>query len=213
MLKAMLRGLFAHKLRLLLSALAIVLGTAFMSAAFVGGDTISKGFTEMFSQINDNLDVQVTGKSDVPEGQDGGGVVVTALVPKDVAERLATVEGVAHATPQVVSGGARVLDKNGKVLPTTGPPRFGVGWPTGPGDQPPVVVREGAPPTAPDQIAISQNLADQTGYKIGDRVEVITLQPRQPFTVSGIVAVSEDRDSLGGETYVVFTMPRAQQLM
>ena len=66
MLKAMLRGLFAHKLRLILSALAIILGTAFMSAAFVGGDTISKGFTELFSTINEDIDAQVTATSEVP---------------------------------------------------------------------------------------------------------------------------------------------------
>ncbi|HZM75390.1 MAG TPA: FtsX-like permease family protein [Candidatus Limnocylindrales bacterium] len=212
MLKAMLRGLLAHKLRLLLSALAIVLGTAFMSAAFVGGDTISKGFTEMFSQINENLDVQVTAKSDAPQPQ-GGSDIVTAVVPKDVADRLETVDGVEHATPQVISDGARVIDKNGKAVPSTGPPRFGIGWPTGPGDQPLVVMREGQPPTAPDQVAISKNLADVTGYQVGDKVEVITLQPRQPFTITGIVGVSEDRDSLGGETYVMFTEPRAQRLM
>ena len=212
MLKAMLRGLLAHKLRLLLSALAIVLGTAFMSAAFVGGDTISKGFTEMFSQINENLDVQVTAKSDVPQGQNGPDVV-TATVPKEVADGLQAVEGVEHATPQVISDGARVIDKNGKTVPSTGPPRFGIGWPTNPGDTPQVVVREGQPPAAPDQVAISQNLADDTGYRIGDEIEVITLQPRQLFKVTGIVGVSEDRDSLGGETYVAFTVPRAQQLM
>src|SRR5687767_6639280 len=110
MLRAMLRGLLTHKLRLLLSALAIVLGTAFMSAAFVGGDTIAKGFNDMFSQINENLDVQVTGRSDVP-GWRGGDEVVTAVVPADVAQQLSSVDGVAEATPQVVSDGARVIDR------------------------------------------------------------------------------------------------------
>lgn len=206
MLKAMLRGLLAHKLRLVLSALAIVLGTAFMSAAFVGGDTISKGFNDMFSQLNENLDAQVTAKSDVP-GTPGGGDVVTATVPQSVADSVAAVDGVAEAKPQVVSDGARVIDKNGKTVPSTGAPRLGIGWPTD------LQVREGNPPSAPDQIAISANLAKSTGHRVGDAVEVITLEPRQPFTVSGIVAVSADRDSMGGETYVVFTQETAQRLM
>jgi len=212
MIKAMLRGLLAHKLRLLLSALAIVLGTAFMSAAFVGGDTISKGFNDMFSQINENLDVQVTGRSDVP-GLPDGSQVVTAVVPEGVARSLSGVDGVAMATPQVASDGARVIDKNGKAVASTGPPRLGIGWPADPGGQPMVVMRDGEPPRAPNQVAISKNLADVTGYQIGSQIDVITLQPRQPFTVTGIVGVSQDRDSLGGETYVVFTEPRAQDLM
>ncbi len=206
MVRAMLRGLLAHRLRLLLSALAIVLGTAFMSAAFVGGDTIAKGFHDMFSQINENLDVQVTGKSEVPAGQRGMDVV-TAVVPADVAEQLSTVDGVEKATPRVFSEGARVIDKHGKTVPSTGAPRLGVGWPTD------LYVREGEPPGKPGDIAISGNLADDTGYRVGDTVEVITLEPRQPFTVTGIVAVSADRETMGGETYVVFTEPVAQQLM
>ena len=55
MLKAMLRGLFAHKLRLILSGLAVILGTAFMTAAYVGGDTIRQGFNELFSTVNENV--------------------------------------------------------------------------------------------------------------------------------------------------------------
>ena len=53
MFKAMLRGLLTHKLRLLLSSLAVVLGTMFMSGAFVGGDTIAVGFERLFATIND----------------------------------------------------------------------------------------------------------------------------------------------------------------
>ena len=94
MLKAMLRGLFAHKLRLILSALAIILGTAFMSAAFVGGDTISKGFTDLFSTINEDIDAQVTAKTDVASPQGGGGeALVTKVVPQAVADRLQGLDG------------------------------------------------------------------------------------------------------------------------
>ena len=35
MFRAMLRGLLTHKLRLLLSSLAVILGTMFMSGAFI----------------------------------------------------------------------------------------------------------------------------------------------------------------------------------
>ena len=41
MLKVTLRGLLAHKLRLSLTAVAIVLGIAFVSSTFVVGDTIN----------------------------------------------------------------------------------------------------------------------------------------------------------------------------
>jgi putative ABC transport system permease protein len=207
MLKAMLRGLVAHKLRLVLSALAIVLGTMFMSAAFIAGDTVSQGFTALFSTINSTLDVQVSGESETGTPDSG---VITALIPQSVADEVGQVDGVKKATPQVISDGARVIDKNGKVLPTTGPPRFGMGWT---GEDGLIEIHQGEPPTRPDQVAISGNIADSTGYKIGDKVDIITLQPRRTFVISGILGYSGGRESLAGETTVAFTMPVAQELM
>ena len=57
MFRSMLRGLLTHKLRLALSALAVVLGTMFMAGAFVAGDTFSQGFTALFSTVNQDIDV------------------------------------------------------------------------------------------------------------------------------------------------------------
>ncbi|NUT34254.1 MAG: ABC transporter permease [Hamadaea sp.] len=207
MFKAMLRGLLAHKLRLVLSALAIVLGTMFMSGAFIAGDTISQGFSSLFSTINSELDVQVTGKSDVSNEQSS---VVTATVPQRVADEVATVDGVADSTPQVASDGARVVGKDGKVIASAGPPRFGVGWT---GEDGLLELREGAGPSGPDEVALSANLAEKAGVGLHDQVQIITLQPAKTFTVAGIFGYEGGRDSLAGEMTVAFTMPVAQELM
>jgi putative ABC transport system permease protein len=207
MFKAMLRGLLAHKLRLVLSALAIVLGTMFMSGAFITGDTISQGFTSLFSTVNSDLNVQVTGKSDVNNQQSG---VVTATVSQRVADEVKEVDGVASATPQVMSDGARVIDKNGKVVASSGPPRFGMGWT---GTEGLLELREGTGPTEPGQVALSANLAETAGFGVGDQVQVLTLQPAKTFTVSGIFGYAGDRDTLAGEMTTAFTMPVAQELM
>jgi putative ABC transport system permease protein len=209
MFRAMLRGLLAHKLRLALSGLAVVLGTMFMSAAFVAGDTMAKGFENLFSTVNENLDVQVTAKSDAPKSEQGN-EVVTAFVDQATADEIASVSGVARSTPQVGTDGARVVGKNGKVVSSNGPPRFGIGWVQG---DTLLELREGTGPTRPDEIAINAGLAKTTGYRVGDRVDVITLKPRQPFKIAGIFGYEGGRDSLGGETTVAFTMPVAQELL
>ena len=69
MFRSMLRGLLAHKLRLALSALAVILGTMFMAGAFVAGDTFSQGFTALFSTVNRDIDVEVTAQDTTPGGQ------------------------------------------------------------------------------------------------------------------------------------------------
>jgi putative ABC transport system permease protein len=48
---------------------------------------------------------------------------------------------------------------------------------------------------------------------VGGSIQVLTLQPKQTFTVVGIFGYAGGRDSLGGETSVAFTEPVAQQLM
>jgi putative ABC transport system permease protein len=205
----MLRGLLTHKLRLVLSSLAVVLGTMFMSGAFIAGDTIALGFERLFATINTELDVQVTAKSDAPVTPQAS-EVVTAFVDPATAEKIAAVDGAATTRPQVVSDGARIVGKDGKVITTNGPPRLGVGW-TDQGDF--VQLREGRAPAAPDEIAMDAGLAAKSGFAVGDPVDVLTLEPRETYKLVGIFGYQGDRDSLAGETTVAFTMPTAQRVM
>ena len=209
MFKAMLRGLLAHRLRLVLSALAVVLGTMFMSAAFVAGDTLGRGFEDLFATVNADIDVEVTANAAGPARPQGD--VATAFLDQATADRVAAVPGVATATARVISNGARAIGRDGKVVGTSGPPRFGTNWVQEPGDL--VQLRSGRPPVAPDEIAVNAGLATGGGYAVGDPVDVLTLQPRRTFTLVGIFGYRGGRDSLGGETTVAFTTPVAQQLM
>ncbi len=206
----MLRGLLAHKLRLVLSALAVVLGTMFMAGAFIGGDTVSTGFDRLFTTINANLDVQVTAKQTGPDSDQGS--VVTSFVPQGVVDEISKVDGVATAAAHVTSDGARIVGKNGKVIGSSGPPRLGIGWTDAPGSL--AELRTGRAPAAPGEIAINAGLAKTSGYAIGDHIDVITpRQPRTTYTLVGIFGFEGGRDSLGGETSVAFTMAEAQQVM
>ena len=62
-----LKGLLAHKLRLALTALAIVLGVTFISGTFVLTDTLHNTFSVLFGSIYPRVDFQVRG--DAAAGQ------------------------------------------------------------------------------------------------------------------------------------------------
>ena len=208
MFKAMLRGLFTHKLRLLLSALAIVLGTMFMSAAFVGGDTIAAGFTNLFT--DDQPEHRRPGHRESRPAVADRRTVVSTFVPQEVADGVAEVDGVAKATPQVISDGARVIDKYGKVVPTTGAPRFGTGWTE---DSP---ARCCARARRPPRRRRSRSRQPRQDHRLparrhGRRHHAWHRASRSPLV--GIFGYEGGRDSLAGETTVAFTMPTAQQLM
>jgi putative ABC transport system permease protein len=209
MLSATLKSMLARKLRLLLSGLAVVIGVMSVSGALILTRTLGNAFDVLFETVNQDLDVQVTGLQHVEQSQ-GGGDAVTEPIPGGVVDEVAAVPGVAAAFGVVIEDGARVVGADGKVIASSGPPRFGVGWR---GEVGFVELRAGRGPTQPDEVAISAGLADNGGFSVGDRVGVLTLEPERTFTVVGIFGYTGDRDSLGGETRVAFIEPVAQELM
>ena len=59
MLKATLRGVLAHKLRLALTAAAVVLGVGFVAGTYILTDTISHSFDTLFQEVSTGVDVSV----------------------------------------------------------------------------------------------------------------------------------------------------------
>ena len=209
MLRATLKGLLARKLRLLLSGLAVVLGVMAVSGALVLTDNLGRSFDALFQTVNQNLDVQVRGARHVDAGQRGG-QGLSEPIPAAVVGKVAAVPGVRNAIGAVIEDGARVVGRDGKVIGSGGPPRFGVGWR---GEVGFVELRAGRGPRAPGEVAISAGLAKQGNFKVGDQLGVLTLQPKRTFTLVGIFGYTGGRDSLGAETRVAFTEPVAQQLL
>jgi putative ABC transport system permease protein len=209
MLRATLKSLLARKLRLILSGLAVVLGVMFVAGAFVVTDTLSKSFDSLFASAYSTTDVGVTAKPKVEVSEFEGEEVTTPL-PASALAQVRGVPGVQSATGLVEADGARVIGSDGKVLTSVGPPRLGTAW-TGADDL--VDLRAGRGPTADDEFAVNAAVAKAAGIKVGDRVGVLTLEPKKEFTLVGIYGYSGNRDSLGGVQEVAFTEPVAQKLM
>src|ERR1700684_961755 len=64
------KGLLAHKLRLALTALAIVLGVTFISGTFVLTDTLHNTFSVLFGNVYQKIDFQVRGVAQLGSGAD-----------------------------------------------------------------------------------------------------------------------------------------------
>lgn len=210
MFKATLKSLLARKLRLLLSGLAVVLGVMFVSGSFVLTDTLDRSFNNLFSTAYSGVDVQVGVKPKVANGDPGSLDSGAGTVPAGALQTAKSVPGVKTAIGDV-TGSAKAIGKNGKVLTTAGAPRFGTGWQEDPSGQ--VVIREGHAPQRDDEVILGAYLASTGQFKVGDDISVITLQPKKTFKVSGIYGYQDGRDSLGGELGMGFTVPVAQRLL
>src|SRR5215212_3868151 len=142
MWKVTLKGLAAHKLRLVLTGLAIILGVAFVAGTYVLTDTINKTFTELFQQTTKGIDVAVRTKTTFSSQ----GAEQRAPMPATLVQQVRAVPGVATAEGSV-GGYAQFVNRAGKPVTTGGAPTLGISMSTVPQLQSATVLREGRRPT------------------------------------------------------------------
>src|SRR5947208_7248335 len=97
MWKVTLKGLAAHKLRLVVTGLAIILGVAFVAGTYVLTDTINKTFTQLFDQTTKGVDVAVRTKATFS----GQGNQQRSPMPATLVQTIRAVPGVASAEGSV----------------------------------------------------------------------------------------------------------------
>src|SRR5580698_10077308 len=96
MWKVTLKGLLAHKLRLALTAIAIVLGVTFISGTFVLTDTLHNTFDTLFGHIYQSVDFEVRGTAAFTDNSGGGGAV-RKPIPESIITAVRDVPGVSFA--------------------------------------------------------------------------------------------------------------------
>lgn len=203
--KVTLRNLAAHKLRLALTAVAVLLGVSFVSGALILTDTMSKQFDDIFAKVGRGVAVDVRGKTVVDAGGDEQAAAALP-VPGSVLDTVRRVDGVKDPVGHVF-GYAAVVGKDGKLVgpQQQGPPQMGVNWVPG-GDY---VLKTGRAPAGPAEVAIDENTAGKAGYRIGDAARVLAQGPPQRMTVVGIVGTG----NLAGATLTAFDTATAQRLL
>ncbi|QKG22833.1 ABC transporter permease [Actinomadura verrucosospora] len=191
MLRTTLAGLRAHKLRLLLTAVAITLGVGFISGTFVLTDTMNQGVARTFARSADKVDVAVQ-----PRGGASAGPKDEPGIPLDVLPRVKAVPGVTQALG-TVRGDAALVGKDGKTVGDI--PTVGISVPSGRLLR--YDVTKGRTPAGASEAVLGKDLADRSGYKVGDAVTVLDHANRpHRFTVVGLVdfGIDEEAGARGG---------------
>src|SRR5215469_18666374 len=118
------KGLLAHKLRLMLTALAIVLGVTFISGTYVLTDTLNNTFSALFTNIYSKIDFQVRGVAQFGKNTPNA---VRDPIPDALLAAVRGVPGVA-AADGTVSGYAQFVTHDGKAVTTGGAPTIGIDY-------------------------------------------------------------------------------------
>ncbi|HEX6256942.1 MAG TPA: FtsX-like permease family protein [Euzebyales bacterium] len=212
MWRATLSSLLAHKLRLALTTLAIVLGVAFVAGTLIYTDTVRSSFDLVFGQISGSIDLSVRGLSQLGDA-DGGDPFADQRpeVPPAVADTIAEVEGVA-AVERNVEGIAQIVGDDGQPLTTgNGPPALGFNAPLVE-ELAPSELRRGRYPTADDEVTIDAGTAADQGIAVGDAVAIAANGPVTEYEIVGIFGFSGGVDNLAGAPVSLFSPDHAFDL-
>lgn len=207
MRKVTVKGLLAHKLRLALTSLAIVLGVTFISGTFVLTDTLHNLFFSLVGNIYQKIDFDVRGVAQFPGGEANA---VRNPFPETVLSTVRHVPGVAAAYGQV-GGYAQYLSHAGEPIQTGGEPTLGESF--DPDRQiSELHVVQGRPPRGPHDVVMDAGTARRYHFSVGQRVRIVFEGPPGVFTITGIAQFGT-ADNLAGVTLAAFTLPTAQRVL
>ncbi|MGH3128979.1 MAG: ABC transporter permease [Gaiellaceae bacterium] len=213
MIRVSLRGLAGRKLRAVLTGIAIVLGVAMISGTYILTDTVQRAFNTLLVDSYAGTDAVVTGK-----GLDisiDGEQPAPPPIDSSLLETVRGVDGVALATGSILDeDSTKLLTSEGEAVNSEGFPTLGFGIDTDPAlaQFNPLNLFEGRWPAADDEVVVDAGTADEQGFEVGDTVQISTLQPKRRFELVGVAKYGEV-DSLGAISFVVFTIPAAQDLL
>ncbi|MFF2327006.1 MULTISPECIES: ABC transporter permease [unclassified Streptomyces] len=203
MFRTALRNVLAHKARLLMTVLAVMLGVAFVSGILVFTDTLGNAFRNQSAKSYDDVAVAVTTWADQ---RDEKTPAITAATLKKIQD----LDGVDTATGRV-SGFAGVADPDGKLIGNGWSNTGGNYFPGRNGKDSAYTFVDGKGPDAADRIALDEQTAKKGKYHVGDRVRVATNGPVKEYTLSGVFTTEDGAVNAGG-SLVLFDTPVAQKL-
>lgn len=181
MTKVSVRNIGAHKLRLALTVLAVVLGTAFISGSLMFTNMLERTFDSAVSSMYDDVDVAV-------KPAEGKSVVLA-----EVRESLAADPQVARVA---VDGSEPVVvaDAESNAIQTGGgESRVGLYYPDDAVVGPPFDITVGNGPLMPGEALLNAAGAENYGIAVGDTIIVVDPEGRHEMTVTGLYTDELDR--------------------
>ncbi|MFH8936749.1 ABC transporter permease [Streptomyces griseosporeus] len=206
-LKTSMRNFFAHKGRMALSAVAVLLSVAFVCGTLVFTDTMNTTFDKLFAATSPDVTVSPKGASDTGETTADNGK--PPVMPASVLGEVRKARGVQAAEGTVFSTSVTVVDADKDSLsPSSGAPTIVGSWSRN--DARTMKVTEGTAPKGPDQIMVDEDTADKHHLKLGDEIGVITAVGTHTAKVSGIAAFQVTNP---GAAIFYLDLPTAQRTL
>ncbi|WP_068264336.1 ABC transporter permease [Janibacter limosus] len=206
MLKATLKSLLARKARLLMSALAIVLGTAFVAGSLIFTDTLGRTFDGIMDGTVGDVVVQAEQTDDF--GGSGG-----ARISSTVIDEMAGLPGAARADGSVDAFGVFVVGSNGKVVGGQGAPALAFNYNDAPNQlgEKPLAIVDGRAPERTGEVVIDTKTAERAGYVVGDEIPLVTTGKVPEITAELVGTMTFGEGGMAGASISVFDTATMQK--
>ncbi|MEV4437938.1 FtsX-like permease family protein [Streptomyces sp. NPDC049577] len=199
-LKTSLRNFLAHKGRMALSAVAVLLSVAFVCGTLVFTDTMNATFDKLFASTAS--DVAVQPKKDDHAQETGR----PPAVPASLKEKLAGVPGVAGVEARVTSQMLTAAKAGNKsISPDSGAPTVGANWTES--EKKSVELTSGHVPHGPSEVVLDADTARKHDLTTGDKLRVMTAPGDFSVTIVGIATYKTTNP---GAAVLYFDTPTAQ---
>ena len=211
MLRMTLRNLFARKVRLLMSGLAVVLGVAFLSGVLVFSNGLSTTFDNIVHGSTPDGVVRAADAAEFTGGEAGQSAL--ALTP-DVVRALAALPEVARADGEVNGAGLSLLASDGTLVGGTGAPTLSFNHTGSPNmeGKPTLLLTAGHWPEGSGQIVLDERAAKAGDYQVGDRVKLLAPFGTLERTARLVGTAEFNGGGTAGATLLVFSTEEAQDL-
>ncbi|MET7653262.1 MULTISPECIES: FtsX-like permease family protein [unclassified Streptomyces] len=184
-MKTSMRNFYAHKGRMALSAVAVLLSVAFVCGTLVFTDTMNTTFDKLFAATSSDVTVSAKGASDTGETTSDNGK--PPVMPASVLGQVRKADGVKSAEGTVFSTSVTVVDADKDSLsPSSGAPTIVGNWNAN--EARTMKITDGAAPKSSDQVMIDEDTADKHHLKLGDEIGVISAVGTHTAKISGIAA-------------------------
>ncbi|MEW1643344.1 FtsX-like permease family protein [Streptomyces sp. NPDC091219] len=203
-LKTSMRNFFAHKGRMALSAIAVLLSVAFVCGTLVFTDTMNTTFDKLFAATASDVTVMPkAAKSDGSTPQNG----LPESLPASTVARVAKAQGVKSVEGGVSSMNVTVVDSANKNMgSSTGAPTIAGNWTKN--DLRSMEITSGHAPRGPTEVMVDADTADKHHLTMGDSLR--TISQTGDFTAR-IVGIATFKVTNPGAAVVYFDTATAQR--
>ncbi len=196
------KSLWARKVRALMTALAVVIGVAFVAGTYILTDTTFAAFDEIFEDSLAKTDVVITAKDEVRQETGEVPSFEAALLP-----RVKRVAGVRVAAGQIFTPGAFFDAENEQIGSQFAPKFIASVLPTALETQ---TDAEGRAPRTATEVSLDEGAAEEDGIELGDTLKLASVERVRAYRVVGLTKLGEA--SWGGASIAGLVLPEAQRI-